>query len=158
MEILMNITIRPAQFSDKNIIADFNAAMAQETEHIKLDRERLLAGVSALLSDSSKGFYALAESDGRVVGQIMVTQEWSDWRNGTFWWIQSVYVHPDFRKCGVFTKLFRHIELEAKKHSNICGLRLYVDRDNARAQRIYEKLGMKKTHYDFYETDFVLER
>ncbi len=154
----MNITIRPAQIPDKIIIADFNAAIGRETEHIELNREQLAAGVEALLSDPSKGFYVLAEDGGRVVGQTMVTYEWSDWRNGTFWWIQSVYVHPEFRKSGVFTELFRHIEREAKKRGDVCGLRLYVERHNTRAQQIYERLGMKKTIYDQYETDFVLRR
>ncbi|MDE3056528.1 MAG: GNAT family N-acetyltransferase [Bacteroidota bacterium] len=154
----MNITIRPARLSDKDIIADFNAAIARETEHVELNRERLIAGIEALLSDHAKGFYLLAESSGRVVGQTMITYEWSDWRNGTFWWIQSVYVHPDFRKGGVFTQLFRRIEKEAKQRADVCGLRLYVERRNARAQLTYEKLGMKKTIYDLYESDFVLHR
>ncbi len=154
----MNITIRPAQISDKIIIADFNAAIARETEHIELNRERLIAGIEALLHDASKGFYILAEHNGRVVGQTMVTYEWSDWRNGMFWWIQSVYVQQEFRKSGVFTKLFQHIEQEAKKRGDVCGLRLYVERHNTRAQKIYEKLNMKKTNYDLYETDFVLHR
>jgi GNAT superfamily N-acetyltransferase len=154
----MNITIRPAQISDKNIIVDFNAAIARETEHVELTRERILAGVETLLLDSSKGFYILAEYGERVVGQTMVTYEWSDWRNGTFWWIQSVYVHPEFRTSGVFTQLFQYIEQEAKRREDVCGLRLYVERHNMRAQKIYEKLGMKKTNYDLYETDFVIKR
>jgi len=152
----MTITIRRAKPSDAKIIAEFNFAMAKETEHFELDRKRLLRGVASLLKDASNGFYILAEVDRKIVGQLMITYEWSDWRCGTFWWIQSVYVAPDYRSKGVFTKLFRHIEKEMKKNRSVCGLRLYVEQGNIRAQQTYEHIGMKKTGYELYEIDVVL--
>lgn len=154
----MNLTIRPASPADIEIIAGYNAAIASETEHIELDRERLLQGVRAVLQDESKGFYTVAELDGRVVGQIMITYEWSDWRNGVFWWIQSVYVHADFRNQGVFTRLFRHIAAKAKDAGVVCGLRLYVEKENRRAQATYQRMGMTQAPYDVLEIDFVIQR
>ena len=154
----MSITIRPATLSDSEIIAAYNAAMAKETEHLELDRKRLTAGVRAVLQDPSKGFYWVAEIEGRVVGQMMITFEWSDWRNGVFWWIQSVYVHPDFRNRGVFQQLYGFVAEKAKNAGDVCGLRLYVEGENQRAQRTYERLGMKKTSYGVYEVDFVIRR
>ena len=154
----MSIHIRPAALSDAETIAAYNAAMARETEHLELDQERLLEGVRAVLRDSSKGLYWVAEIDGRVIGQMMITFEWSDWRNGVFWWIQSVYVHPDFRNRGVFRELYGFVAEKARSAGDVCGLRLYVERENQRAQRTYERLGMKKTSYDAYEIDFVIRR
>ena len=154
----MNPTIRPAIASDAETIAAFNAAMARETEHMELDQTRLLEGVRAVLADSSKGSYTVAEADGRVVGQMMITFEWSDWRNGVFWWIQSVYVRPDFRSRGVFKRLYGHVAEQAKSAGDVCGLRLYVERENSRAQQTYQHLGMTKTPYEVYEVDFVLRR
>lgn len=154
----MPLAIRPAALADSKTIAGFNAAMALETENLQLDRVRLLEGVRAVLADSSKGFYVVAETGGRVAGQMMVTFEWSDWRNGVFWWIQSVYVRPDCRRQGVFQGLYRHVEAQAKASGNVCGLRLYVERHNERAQRTYRGLGMKETDYLVYEVDFILTR
>ena len=144
--------------SDAPVIADFNIAIAKETEHLELDRKRLLGGVKALLHDPSRGFYIVAVAGDRVVGQLMITYEWSDWRNANFWWIQSVYVASEFRGAGVFTSLYRHIEQEARKRKSVCGLRLYVEHANARAQRTYKHLGMRKAEYGMYEIDFVLKR
>ena len=154
----MNVRVRRAKASDASIIADFNFAIAKETEHLELDRKRLLSGVKALLRDRSKGFYIMAMAGDRVVGQLMITYEWSDWRNATFWWIQSVYVAPEFRGAGIFTALYRHIEDGARKRKSVCGLRLYVEHANARAQKTYERLGMKKAEYGMYEIDFVFKR
>jgi GNAT superfamily N-acetyltransferase len=154
----MKITIRRATLKDASIIADFNYAMAKETEGLVLERKRLLRGVRALLNDKSKGFYIVAVIDGSVAGQLMITYEWSDWRCATFWWIQSVYVAPEFRGGGVFAQLFRHIEKEAKKNTSVCGLRLYVEHGNTRAQQTYEHLGMKRAEYQMYEIDFVIDR
>lgn len=154
----MKITIRNANVNDASIIADFNYSIAAETEHRELDRKRLLRGVKALLIDTSKGFYILAEVGGRVAGQLMITYEWSDWRCATFWWIQSVYVPKEFRGAGVFTQLYRHIEKRARKSKSVCGLRLYVERNNSRAQQTYERLGMNKADYNMYEIDYVLRR
>ncbi|MEX0737535.1 MAG: GNAT family N-acetyltransferase [Bacteroidota bacterium] len=152
----MPITIRPATMADSGCIAEFNAMMAKETENLELDPIRLHAGVEALFQDPSRGLYYIAETDGKVVGQLMLTYEWSDWRNGTFWWIQSVYVEKEFRGKGVFRMLYRHIESLARSRNDVCGLRLYVEHHNAAARETYERLGMKKTHYEMYEIDFVM--
>ncbi len=150
------IQIRQATPLDSATIADFNSRMAWETEHRRLDPERVSKGVTALLNDTSKGRYFVAESDGGVVGQLLITFEWSDWRNGTFWWIQSVYVAEDFRGRGVFRALFQHVEKLAKEGHDVCGLRLYVEAENAGARDTYSRLGMKRTSYEIFETDFVM--
>lgn len=152
----MTISIRPATPSDALVLAKFNALMAKETENRELDPSLLQAGVESLFQDLSRGLYYVAESGETIVGQLMVTYEWSDWRNGTFWWIQSVYVEQAFRGKGVFKTLYRHIESLAKDRKDVCGLRLYVEHDNSAAKETYESLGMKKTPYEMYEIDFVL--
>ena len=141
--------IRTATPSDSQTIADFNAAMALETEHLTLDSDRVLAGVEALLDDSSKGFYLLAERDGQVTGQMMLTYEWSDWRNATFWWIQSVYVTPEHRRKGVYKALYSALKQMAP--DSVCGFRLYVEQDNEQAKSTYRNLGMDATHYQIFE-------
>ncbi|MEI2726245.1 MAG: GNAT family N-acetyltransferase [Verrucomicrobiota bacterium] len=108
----------------------------------------------ALLKDATKGIYFVAEADGAVIGQLLITYEWSDWRNGYFWWIQSVYVAAKFRSEGVFRTLFGHVQKLAKSRRNVCGLRLYVEKNNRRARQAYDRLGMKHTHYEIYETNF----
>ncbi len=128
--------------------------MAEETEGRPLDPAIIGAGVSSLLADADKGRYWLAEANGDVIGQIMVTYEWSDWRNGTLWWIQSVYVHPGHRRNGVFSALYRHVESRARAADNVCGLRLYVEQNNTRAQNTYEALGMINPNYQVMETIF----
>ena len=150
----MNIIIRVASSSDAALIAEFNAALAMETENLDLDRERVRKGTEALLADSSKGIYHLAEVDGKIVGQLMITYEWSDWRNATFWWIQSVYVLPEYRNRGVFRYLYQSIESLARKRGDICGLRLYVDTSNTHAQQTYEALGMRRSHYQIMDVEF----
>lgn len=127
--------------------------MAQETEGRPLDPEVIGPGVSRLLSDAGKGRYWLAETNAEVVGQIMVTYEWSDWRNGMLWWIQSVYVHPDHRRKGIFSALYRHVESLARENG-ACGLRLYVEQGNKRAQKTYEALGMLNPNYHVMEAIF----
>lgn len=154
----MPTRVRPATLADAKIIAEFNSAIAEETEHLNLDRKRLLRGVTSLLKDDSKGYYILAEVDGQIAGQLMITYEWSDWRAATFLWIQSVYVMPEFRGAGVFGHLFRHIEKTAQKNKSVCGIRLYVEHTNTRAMKTYEHLGMKKANYGMYEVDFVIKR
>lgn len=143
----MNAIIRDAIPADGLVIADYNSRLSAETEDVPLDRALIGPGVAAVLDDRSKGRYWVAESDGRVIGQIMVTYEWSDWRNGMLWWIQSVYVHTDFRRKGVFSMLFRHIEALAEAEEDVVGIRLYVESDNDRAQATYDRLGMSKTTY-----------
>lgn len=131
--------------------------MAWETERLRLNRARVQRGVIALLKDKAKGFYFVAEIGDQVAGQLMITFEWSDWRNCNFWWIQSVYVAPEFRERGVFRSLYAHVYKLAKTRRDVCGLRLYVEKENVRAQKAYARLGMKESHYKIFETDFVLK-
>jgi GNAT superfamily N-acetyltransferase len=153
--------IREAKLTDTAIIADFNARMALETEQRNLDIERVRQGVHALLSDPAKGAYFISEieADGSttIAGQLLITYEWSDWRNGNFWWIQSVYVEEKFRGQGIFRALYNHVDQLAKARNDVCGLRLYVDAHNHSARETYERLGMKRTNYELFETDFVLK-
>ena len=153
--------IREAELTDTAIIADFNARMALETEQRSLDIERVRKGVDALLSDPAKGAYYIAETEAdgatTIGGQLLITYEWSDWRNGNFWWIQSVYVEEKFRGQGIFRALFNHVDQLAKARNDVCGLRLYVDAHNHSARKTYERLGMKRTNYELFETDFVLK-
>ena len=146
--------------SDAALVADFNLRMAWETEQRRLDAARVQAGVAALLGDSAKGTYFLAEAekDGApvVAGQLLITYEWSDWRNGHFWWIQSVYVSEEFRCRGIFRALFDHIHTLARARKDVCGLRLYMDAHNNGARRTYERLGLKQTNYEMFEIDFVI--
>jgi ribosomal protein S18 acetylase RimI-like enzyme len=125
-----------------------------ETENETLDNNLIVPGVSALLHDASKGRYWVALAEDRIVGQIMVTYEWSDWRNGMLWWIQSVYVHEDFRRRGIFSALYRHVESLAAAEADVRGLRLYVEGENRGAQKTYEALGMSVTGYRVMETIF----
>lgn len=151
---MATITIRDATSGDTAIIAEFNTRMAMETESRPLPQDVIDAGVAAVLEDAGKGRYWVAEIDGEVAGQLLVTFEWSDWRNGVFWWIQSVYVHADYRRAGVFSALYRHMESLAKKTQDVCGLRLYVEQQNRRAQDTYRSLGMTAPGYLVMEVDF----
>ena len=148
----MGISIRDAAMTDAAIIASNNSLMAEETEDRTLDPDIIGPGVEALLADAGKGRYWVAESAGQIIGQLMVTYEWSDWRNGTLWWIQSVYIAPDFRRQGVFSALYHHVESLAAAEPDVCGLRLYVEDNNHRAQRTYEALGMVKPSYVVMES------
>jgi ribosomal protein S18 acetylase RimI-like enzyme len=147
------IRIRPATPADAATIAAYNAAMALETEHKRLDPATLRAGVEWAIAHPEAARYFLADIDGQVVAQLMITFEWSDWRNAMFWWVQSVYVHPDFRSRGVFATLHRHVEGLARQ-ARACGLRLYVEKDNTRAQEVYRRLGMSDAGYLVYEADW----
>jgi GNAT superfamily N-acetyltransferase len=153
----MDLKIRLAELADAPVIADFNVRLAAETEALHLDAPRVRAGVDALLRDPAKGVYYLAEADGELVGQLMITYEWSDWRNGNLWWIQSVYVKHEFRSQGVFRRLFEHVRSLARRQSNVPALRLYVHTDNTRAHASYEKLGMSRTQYEVFELDLMAE-
>lgn len=148
------LVIRPAELKDAESIVKFNAAMGKETEGIALDTDILKCGVQSLLTDQSKGFYLVAEIGKKIVGQLMITYEWSDWRCGFFWWIQSVYIIPEYRQLGVFRNLYQHVHDLAYADKNVCGLRLYVDRNNKRAQKAYKNLGMSKSHYEMFEVEF----
>ncbi len=148
----MPFTIRQAGPADAPVITEFNRLLALESEGKTLHAGVLTAGVAAVLADPVKGLYWLAEEDGRAVGQIGLTFEYSDWRNGWFWWIQSVYVRQQARRKGVFRSLYRHIEEMAQRDPTVIGLRLYVDEANTAAQQTYLQLGMARTGY------FVLEK
>ncbi|MBN1420419.1 MAG: GNAT family N-acetyltransferase [Planctomycetes bacterium] len=141
-----SIVIREGRSGDEERIARFNAALAEETEGIRLDADTVRAGVRALLADPSKGRYYLAERHGEVAGQVMVTYEWSDWRNAMFLWVQSVYVEPHHRREGVFGALFRHVRALAEAPGH-CGLRLYVYQGNQGAQETYSRLGLVRPGY-----------
>jgi ribosomal protein S18 acetylase RimI-like enzyme len=140
---------------DISVLAQFNVEMARETENRALDLALVTRGVHGLFQHRSRGVYYVAREQGRVVGQLLITYEWSDWRNGDFWWIQSVYVAPDFRGRGVFKALYRHVEALARLRPDVCGLRLYVEAANLGAQETYRRLGMTKTHYEMFEIDFT---
>lgn len=145
------IVVRPATPADRDPIVAFNLAMARETEDKTLDPEIVREGVASLLGDPTKGRYFLAESPGgEVAGQASVTYEWSDWRNGVVWWIQSVYVAPEHRRAGVYSHLHRHIRKAARREGAI-GLRLYVERENRGAQEAYRALGMEETAYLMFQ-------
>jgi GNAT superfamily N-acetyltransferase len=143
----MQVTIRRGRPHDANVLAEFNALMARETEGKKLDTAVVARGVARVFDDPAKGFYLVAEAGGEVVGQLMVTYEWSDWRDGWFWWVQSVYVRRDHRRRGVFRSLFDEVVRLARAAGDVVGLRLYVERDNARAGATYERLGMTDAGY-----------
>jgi ribosomal protein S18 acetylase RimI-like enzyme len=125
--------------------------LARESENLALEPARVRAGVEALLRDPAKGTYFVAEAGGEVVGQLLITHEWSDWRNGDFWWLQSVYVRPDSRRRGVFQALFAHVLAKAKERTDVAGVRLYVEQSNAPALKTYERLGFEETHYRVME-------
>jgi len=146
--------IRKANIYDVEIISDFNSNIAIETESLALNHSVLLLGVQALLEDPQKGTYYLCERDGRIVGQMLITFEWSDWRNGWIWWIQSVYVAKEFRRKGVFRELHQHVIKEAKAQGDVKGLRLYVEKENKTAMKTYENIGMVCDRYAMYEKIF----
>ncbi len=143
--------IRQAIDTDAPAIVEFQLAMAWETETLRLDEPTVVKGVAAVFADSSKGTYYVAETDGKVVGSLLTTFEWSDWRNGTVLWIQSVYVRPEYRKRSIFSKLYKHIQKMVVDNPNLRGIRLYADKTNTAAHDVYEHLGMTAEHYQMYE-------
>ena len=143
--------IRLAENGDAAALVEFNQAMALETEGKTLDSQTLQSGVKSVFEDEKKGFYVVAEENEKIVGGLMVTFEWSDWRNGWFWWIQSVYILPDARGRGIYRLLYDFVREAARAKENVCGFRLYVEKENTRAQKVYEKLGMEETYYLMYE-------
>ena len=145
------IIIRPARFQDIGVIAGFQSGLARETENVTLDQDILFAGIESLLKDPAKGIYYIAEVDGKAIGCFLITYEWSDWRNGTVWWLQSVYVMPTHRQQGVFKKMYDHIIGSISGDPAVTGLRLYVDKSNSRAQNVYRSLGMNGDHYTVFE-------
>jgi ribosomal protein S18 acetylase RimI-like enzyme len=152
----MNIHI--ANFEDADSIIEFNQAMALETEGKELTADVLRRGVEAVFSDEKKGFYVVARnSNNNITGCLMVTFEWSDWRGKWFWWIQSVYILPEFRGQGIYRMLYKFVKEKASEQKNVCGFRLYVEKENANAQRVYEKLGMEQSYYLMYEEKLANE-
>lgn len=147
----MSLSIRRAVIDDAAVIAEFNRLLAAESEGLALDAATLAAGVRACLGDPVKGVYFLAEEGGQVIGQLCLTFEFSDWRNGWMWWIQSVYVRPEARRRGVFTALFEHVEKLARNDPEVIGLRLYMERDNETARQAYLRHGMQPTGYVLLE-------
>ena len=145
------MNIRLALESETNALVEFNQAMALETEGKELDPKTLRNGVAAVFRDEKKGFYVVAESEDRIVGGLMITFEWSDWRNSWFWWIQSVYIRPEVRGQKIYSKLYDFVKGKASTAGNVCGIRLYVETDNSHAQTVYEKVGMLASHYLMYE-------
>lgn len=165
-----DISARRAKSADIERIAAFQQAMALEIEGKTLDPETLRQGITAVFQDARKGFYIVAVASGainggaaadaqtgdaQVVGSLLITYEWSDWRNATFWWIQSVYVHADWRRMGVYRRMYAYVLDAANARKDICGIRLYVECANAVAQQTYANLGMRKSHYDLYEIDLA---
>lgn len=149
-----SVTVRPARPDDAETLVAFNRAMAEESEDKGLDTAVLRRGVDYLLTHPADGFYLMAERRGEIAGTLMVTYEWSDWRAGRFWWIQSVYVLPAHRRAGVYRAMHAHVRERAVADPEACGLRLYVERDNTGAMATYRSLGMDETHYRLYEEEF----
>lgn len=147
---MSTLMIRHAECSDIAALVEWNVAMAWETEQKRLDPHVLMRGVTAIFDEPRRGFYVVAEREGRAVGCLLVTYEWSDWRNGDFWWIQSVYVVPEARRGGVFRALHTDVARRASDAGAV-GLRLYVETENRRAQSTYQELGMTECHYRMYE-------
>jgi ribosomal protein S18 acetylase RimI-like enzyme len=147
----MTLTIRRGEPRDAGVIAEFNRRMAWETEHKALDPAILTHGVGRVFTDPAKGFYLVAEADGEVAGQLMVTYEWSDWRDGWIWWVQSVYVREDCRRTGVFRALYGEVMRQARAAGDVVGVRLYVEKENTRAQATYRHLGMGDAGYLVWE-------
>jgi len=147
--------IRKAVRDDAPVIAEHNRTMAVETENKVLDEETVRRGVLAVFDGPDKAWYLLATIGNKIAGQLMITSEWSDWRNGWFWWIQSVYVRPEHRRSGVFQALYQHVRKLASEDSTVCGIRLYVESSNEAARRVYRRLGMVETDYRLLEEDWA---
>jgi ribosomal protein S18 acetylase RimI-like enzyme len=160
MSLPNQLIIRAANLDDVDSIITFSAAMALETENRRLDEARLREGTLSLLNAPSYGFFIVTElrdeEQRRLIGQLMITYEWSDWRNAVFWWIQSVYVATPWRRQGVFRRMHDVIVGQAKADPRVCGIRLYVEQDNRTAQTVYRRVGLSRSAYAVYEQDFVL--
>ena len=145
------VKIRNAKETDLKDIASFQVLMAKETEDLQLDEKTVYAGVKAVMDDPSKGRYFVAEANGQAVASLLITYEWSDWRNGNIFWIQSVYVLPEYRKQGIFRNLYLHVKALAEASTDIAGIRLYMELNNGRARKVYENMGMQNGHYEVFE-------
>ena len=149
----INLRIRIASPNDAAALISFNQAMALETEGKLLDAEKITSGVEAVFGDEKKGFYVVAELNEAIAGGLMVTYEWSDWRNKWFWWIQSVYILPEGRGQKLYSRMYDFVKQQAAEAGNVCGFRLYVETENVHAQKVYEALGMTSSHYLMYEEE-----
>jgi ribosomal protein S18 acetylase RimI-like enzyme len=147
------MNIRIADAADAAAMIEFNQAMALETEGKELSADVLSSGVEAVFHDPNKGFYVVADNGGHIIGGLMVTYEWSDWRNKWFWWIQSVYIRPEARGQRLYSQMYDFVKVRAAEKGNVCGFRLYVENDNAHAQRVYDSVGMHASHYLMYEEE-----
>lgn len=143
--------VREATTEDAGAIVEFQLKMAMETENLQLNQDTVNEGVQAVFNDVSKGTYYVAEKNGKVIASLLTTFEWSDWRNGTVLWIQSVFVLPEFRGNGVYKKMYQHIQHRVEKNDQLKGIRLYVDQTNLRAQKVYSRLNMSAEHYQLFE-------
>jgi GNAT superfamily N-acetyltransferase len=148
---MTDVQYRDAVPADSGSIVEFQLEMARETEELELDRSTLTRGVAAVFADPSLGRYYVAEDGGRVIASLMITYEWSDWRSGMVWWIQSVYVVPEYRRRGVYGGLYAHVRAFVERDPAIRGIRLYVDNRNTSAQQVYARLGMSGEHYRVFE-------
>jgi GNAT superfamily N-acetyltransferase len=144
------INIRKAIVEEAPVIIDFQQKMAWETEQMTLKPETIKNGVNGVFENTSRGQYWVAEENGKIIASLLITYEWSDWRNSDVWWFQSVYVLPEWRRKGIFRSMYSHIKAEAD-NKGIAGLRLYVETNNNTAQKTYESLGMQSEHYRMYE-------
>ena len=164
MSLADSLTVRPATLEDLDALTTFSAAMALETEQRTLDRARLRLGTQAVLEQPERGRFYVADlrpeppADRVTVGQLLITYEWSDWRNAQFWWIQSVYVHPDWRRKGIYRSMHGAIINLAQSQPGVCGVRLYVEGDNHIAKCVYQRVGLLPSSYQVYESDFVLPK
>ena len=145
------IKIRNAKLQDSKVISDFQVKMAKETENIELNNEVVLNGVTSVFENPEYGRYFIAEYNKQIAASLLITYEWSDWRNTQVWWIQSVYVKHEFRRKGIFKNMYNHISKIVKNSSNLAGIRLYVDKTNINARKVYKKIGMNGEHYHLFE-------
>jgi len=146
----INFAVSRGEVCDIDSIVQFQADMAMESEGSVLNKEKVTKGVTATMLDDSKGIYWVVKYEGRTIGSLMITREWSDWNNEWYWWIQSVYVVPEFRKQGVYKAMYQKVK-DAAKENNVSQIRLYVDKTNHSAQKVYQNLGMHESHYLMYE-------
>ncbi len=148
----INFVVSRGEVCDIDSIVQFQADMAMESEGCVLDKEKVTKGVTAAMLDDSKGIYCVAKYEGRTIGSLMITREWSDWNNEWYWWIQSVYVAPEYRRQGVYKAMYLKVK-DAAKESNVSQVRLYVDKTNLSAQQAYRNLGMHESHYLMFEEE-----
>ena len=151
----INFAVSRGEVCDIDTIVQFQADMAMESEGCVLDKEKVTKGVTAAMLDDSKGIYWVAKTDERTIGSLMITREWSDWNNEWYWWIQSVYVTPEYRKQGVYKAMYQKVK-DAAKENNVSQIRLYADKTNLSAQKAYQSLGMHESHYLMFEEDLGL--